>query len=246
MKDFEEVIRMDPALVARLLRLVNSSYFGLVKRVDSISRAVALLGMKNLHNIAVTDALQSMFRSGRGNGGFSYDRLWLHSVATGICSKMIAERIFSINGDDMYLCGIIHDIGLVAESQIMRQEFLEAFNRWQEDGPSIREHEREVLGTDHCELGYRLALEWHLNQAIADAILDHHDESDPTAPQSTAGILQMSEYIVSKLDFGVKDGITAKLAPDLQEHIRKNVVEYQVLAEELPEEVNRIREMYGN
>jgi HD-like signal output (HDOD) protein len=223
---------------------VNSSYFGLVKRVDSISRAVALLGMKNLHNLTVTDALMGMFRSGKNSGDFSYDQLWIHSVATGICCKMIAERIFSINGDDMYLIGIIHDIGLVAESQIKKQEFLQAFDQWSPERPSIVEHEQEYLETDHCEIGYRLAMDWHLATTMAEAIRDHHTADEQTKPQSPAGILQMSEYIVTQLGFSVKEGINVAMAPSLQGHIKENVAEYQVLAEELPEEVSRIREVF--
>lgn len=62
MKDFADVIKMDPVLVVRLLRLVNSPFYGLTKQVDSIGRAVAYLGMKNLHNLAITDALKSIFK----------------------------------------------------------------------------------------------------------------------------------------------------------------------------------------
>ena len=74
LQDFEEVIRLDPALVARLLTLVNSSHFGLTRKIDSISRAVALLGMKNLHNIAVTDTIQHMLHSRSGFAEFSPQR----------------------------------------------------------------------------------------------------------------------------------------------------------------------------
>ncbi len=113
LQDFEELIRTDPALVARLLTLVNSSFFGMSRTVDSISRAVALLGMKNLHNIAITDAIQDMINTDQIRSGFSPQKLWSHSAAVGLCCKMIAERIFSLNGDDAYLCGIIHDIGQI-------------------------------------------------------------------------------------------------------------------------------------
>jgi HD-like signal output (HDOD) protein len=246
LQDFEAVIRLDPALVARLLTLVNSSYFGLTRKVDSISRAVALLGMKNLHNIAVTDAIQGMLRSSCGSTEFSPQRLWLHSAASGICCKMIAERIFALNGDDAYLCGILHDIGLIVELEAEQETFLQVIEQLTPDGPSIIEVEHQLFDTDHGHIGYTLAKEWRIPTAIAEAIRDHHRENGQIVPNSPTGILQMSEYIIQQLHFpAVKDGLAISLAPTLTEHIQSNVEEYKVLAEDLPEELEKTKKMYG-
>jgi HD-like signal output (HDOD) protein len=246
LQDFEEVIRLDPALVARLLTLVNSSYFGLTRKVDSISRAVALLGMKNLHNIAVTDAIQGMLRSSAGSTEFSPQRLWLHSAASGICCKMIAERIFSINGDDAYLCGILHDIGLIVEMEADQENFLRMIDQLAPDGPSITEVEQKLFHTDHGEIGFILSKQWRIPDAIAEAIHDHHHENGEIIPQSPTGILQMSEYIIQQLNFpAVKEGLIIHLAPNLAAHIQDNVEEYRVLAEDLPEELEKTQKMYG-
>jgi len=248
LQDFEEVIRLDPALVARLLTLVNSSYFGLIRRVDSISRAVVLLGMKNLHNIAITDSLQSMLHSHSGATKFSPQRLWLHSVASGICCKMIAERIFAINGDDAYLCGILHDIGLIVIMEADSEAFLQLIGQLEPGGPSVVALEQQLLQTDHSEIGYILSQDWHLPEAISDAIRDHHtDDIADLAPHSPTGILQMSEYIVHQLRFpAVKEGLAVNLAPSLAAHIQDNVEEYKVLAEDLPEELEKTKNLYGD
>lgn len=246
LQDFEAVIRLDPALVARLLTLVNSSYFGLTRKVDSISRAVALLGMKNLHNIAVTDAIQGMLRSSSGTTEFSPQGLWLHSAASGICCKMIAERIFMINGDDAYLCGILHDIGLIVEMEAEQEIFLHLIEQLTPGGPSITELEHQLFNTDHGHIGYILAKEWRIPEPIAEAIRDHHHENGQIIPHSPTGILQMSEYIIQQLHFpAIKDGLTANLVPSLAEHIQNNVEEYKVLAEDLPEELEKTKKMYG-
>ncbi len=245
LQDFEEVIRLDPALVARLLTLVNSSYFGLTRKVDSISRAVALLGMKNLHNIAVTDAIQGMLRSDFGTSEFSPQRLWLHSAASSICCKMIAERIFTLNGDDAYLCGILHDIGLIVEMETEKETFLKLIEQLVNEGPTILELEQDLFQSDHCQIGYVLAKDWHIPVPIADAIRDHHLDNGAIIPHSPTGILQMSEYIIQQLGFSIKDGLTASLAPSLAAHIQSNVEEYKVLAEDLPEELEKTKNMYG-
>lgn len=246
LRDFEEIISLDPALVGRLLTLVNSSYYGLMHKVDSVSRAIALLGMKNLHNIAVTDALKGMFKAGEKNSAFSRDRLWIHCAAAGLCSKMVAERIFSTNGDDAYLAGILHDIGLIVEWQGAEKKFLEVYEGLQPDGLSIIELEQEHIGTDHCEIGHLLATEWQMSESLCAAIRDHHTVDENIIPESPTGILQISEYILSQLDFTVKDGIPVSLSNTLTRHIQNNVEEYQVLAEDLPEEIERVRNLYGN
>lgn len=245
LQDFEEVIRMDAALVARLLTLVNSSYFGLTRKVDSISRAVALLGMKNLHNIAVTDAVQGLLRNNSGTTEFSPQRLWLHSAASSICCKMIAERIFTINGDDAYLCGILHDIGLIVEMETEEETFLKIIEQLVADGPSIIELEHDLFQTDHCQLGYIMAKEWRISDPIAEAIRDHHQDNGAIDPHSPTGILQMSEYIIQQMGFAIKNDLTASLAPSLAAHIQSNVEEYKVLAEDLPEELEKTKNMYG-
>lgn len=246
LQDFEEVIRLDPTLVARLLNLVNSSYFGLRKNIDSISRAVALLGMKNLHNIAVTDAIQGMLKTEIYSPIFSAERLWLHSAASGICCKMIAERIFSINGDDAYLCGILHDIGLIVELETAQEKFLTVIDKLEPGGPTILELEEEIIGTNHSQIGYLLAKEWQIADAIAQAIRDHHLDDNKLVPKSPTGILQMSEYIVNQLGASIKDDVNQELAPTLAKHIQKNVGEYKVLAEDLPEELENTKQMYGS
>ncbi|MCL2789618.1 MAG: HDOD domain-containing protein [Desulfobulbus sp.] len=248
LQDFEEVIRLDPALVARLLSLVNSAYFGLARKIDSISRAVALLGMKNLHNIMVTDATQHIFRNYSGPTEFSPQSLWLHSAASGICCKMIAERIFTLNGDDVYLCGILHDIGLIVIMEADPEMFYRLIGQIEPDGPTIVSLERQFFLTDHCEIGYLLAQEWCLPDAIADAIRNHHPNGgEDTVPYSPTGILQMSEYIVQQLHYpAVKDGVAIHLPPSLIAHIRENIEEYKVLAEDLPEELAKMNSMYGS
>lgn len=246
LQDFEEVIRLDPALVARLLTLVNSSYFGLTRKVDSISRAVALLGMKNLHNIAVTDAIQGMLRSNSGSTEFSPQQLWLHSAASGICCKMIAERIFTINGDDAYLCGILHDIGLIVEMESEPETFLQMIDLLAQEDSSITDVEHQLFQTDHGQIGYLLSKEWRIPDAIAEAIRDHHYNSTHLDPKSPTGILQMSEYIIQQLNFpAIKQASPMTLPTSLAVHIQANVEEYKVLAEDLPEELEKTQKMYG-
>lgn len=245
MKDFEDVIKMDPTLVVRLLRLVNSPFFGLRQQVDSISRAVAFIGMKNLQNMAVTDALKNIFNKKDTSTIFSMKRLWLHSAAVSICSKMLAERIFAINGDDAYLCGILHDFGLIVEEQVAKKYFLLACSECGTTG-SLPVFEQKFLDTDHCEIAYMMAIDWGMPVAIQEAIRNHHTLSDDTDPASLTGILQISEYITGQFDYTPISGSMPQLAPSLVVHLQENADEYKVLIDDFPEEMSKAKDIYDS
>jgi putative nucleotidyltransferase with HDIG domain len=243
MKDFEDVIKMDPTLVVRLLRLVNSAFYGLSQPVTSIDRAVAFLGMRNLRNMAVTDALQHIFKERDNTGIFSRKRLWLHCAVVSTCSKILAERIFGINGDDAYLCGILHDFGKIIEEQIARDGFLAACEACRPTD-SLIEHERRFLGTDHCETGYLLARDWGMSSPIQEAIRDHHTLTEETDPSTLTSILQIAQYITGQLGYSSLPDVISPLSPPLVLHLQENRDEYKVLIDDLPEEIAKARDIY--
>lgn len=244
MKQFEDVIKMDPILVVRLLKLVNSPFYGLVQKVDSISRAIAFIGMKNLHSIAVTEALKTIFIDRKDSSVFSRQRLWLHCAAVSICSKMVAERIFGINGDDAYLTGILHDFGLIVEEQLLGSTFLEMCGN-STSTTTMLEQERSLFQTDHCEIGYLMVLEWCMPAPIQEAIRDHHACLDNVEPQSLTGILQIAEYLTGQQGYATLPNMEMRISQVLLDHIQDNFDEYAVLIDDFPDEMSKARDLYS-
>ncbi len=244
MKDFEEVIKMDPVLVSRLLRLINSPYYGLVQTVDSIGRAVAYLGMKNLHNLVVTDALKNIFVGPEIQGVFSKKKLWIHCAAVSICSKMIAERIFGINGDDAFLCGILHDFGLLVEEQVQKEDFHRICSSCTST-TALLQMEQEAFATDHCEISALMTLDWNMPKSIQEAIRDHHLISNGIIPSSLTGIIQLAEYMTGQLQLSTLPDMHMEISPQLMEHLQDNIDEYTVLIEDIPDEMDKAQTIYG-
>ncbi|HEU18366.1 MAG TPA: HDOD domain-containing protein [Deltaproteobacteria bacterium] len=243
-KDMEEVIRLDPTLVLRVLRIVNSAYYGLKQKVDSIERAVVFIGMRNLRNMVVTEALKDIFRMETNGQVYSRRQLWLHCAAVSICGHMIGERIFGQKGEDVFLCGILHDIGIIVEDQVARKSFIETCNRFQLNSRSFVDHENEVIGTNHCAVGYELSREWSLPVTVQEAIRDHHRLSHTISPSSVTGILQISEYIVSRMNYTAMPGMKETLSAQLLDHLVENIGEYKTLIRDLPDEMVKARELY--
>ena len=242
--ELEKVIKADPTLILRLLRVVNSPYYGLRQKVDNISRAVVFVGMKNLRNLVVTTALKSIYKENPSEEIFSRPKLWFHSAAVGICGQMISERIFRRAGDDVYLCGILHDIGMIVEDQVAQDLFLETCKNSRSDTKPFTEHERGVIGTDHCEIGHQLACEWNLPVDVREGILFHHNTEEKISPDSTAGIIQVADYMVSRLNYPAIPEVKPTLSKDLTMYLKDNIEEYQALAKDLPDEISKAKELH--
>ena len=243
-KEFEEIIRIDPSLVVRLLRVVNSPYYGLRQKVDDIDRAVVFVGMKNLYNLVVVEALKDVFRESPHEDIFSRKMLWLHCAAVGICGKMIAERIVEQKGEDVFLCGILHDIGMIVEDQVARDLFLETCKTYEPESGQITKYERKIIGTDHCAIGYELARDWQLSHEIQEGIKNHHKTLEDVSPSGITGIIQIAEYIVSLSGYPAIPGMKGMLSPPLTAHIQNNTEEYKTLAKDLPDEMSKAMDIY--
>ena len=157
---------------------------------------------------------------------------------------MISERIFEQKGEDAFLCGILHDFGMMVEEQVEQDLFLRSCKAYDPQCKLFVEYEREFSGTDHCAVGYLLAHEWGLPLKIQEGIKNHHNELEKVSPSSITGIIQISEYIASKLNYTPFPGMNGTFSPPLSRYVRENLKEYRALAKDLPEEISKAKEIY--
>ena len=244
-QEFEEVIKIDPTLVLRVLRLVNSSYYALRTKITSISEAVAFIGIDNLRNLIVLDALKHLFSKNSQTRIFSRNRLWLHCAAVSICCQMIAERMFAQKGEDAFLCGILHDFGLIVEDQVVPYKFQDFCHTYIPEKHLITDHEFSIMGTDHQTIGYLLTKDWGLSREIGQGIKLHHKSLDKVDPKSLSGILQIAEYLIFRLKLFAFPEVKASLSPPLLIHMKDNIREYRAIVDDLPDEIQRAQEIYA-
>ncbi len=246
MQDFEEVIQLDPLLVTRLLRLVNSPYFGIIGRVESISKAVVFVGMKSLRNLVAVEALRDIFGCGSDSeeGAFSRRQLWLHSATVAILTDMVGKRIFGDAREDLFLAGIIHDVGLIAIDQVVGDKLRKACRLYQPGHNSLIECEEEVLGTDHCRVGYNLAKSWNMPSDVMKAIRFHHKSDKSIRPESITGILQLAEFIASKMGYSMLRGKVEPLPNHLVKHVKSMLDNYKIIVRDAPGEIAKAKSFY--
>src|SRR5689334_16682474 len=155
-QDLHKIIANDPALCARVLKVVNSAFYGLPGQIGSINRAIVLLGLNAVKNIAIAASLAKLFRGGRLCPQFSARDLWTHSIAVAATVKLLADKLKLGLADEAFLAGLMHDIGIMVEMQAFRGKLSEVFEYQHANNCDFLVAEQHVIGTDHQELGKAL------------------------------------------------------------------------------------------
>ncbi len=171
--DLKEVIESDAALGARILRCVNSSAYATRERVTNLQQAISYLGLRQIRSLALTASVAEMFAKDETIGPYQRRALWSHSVAVGICSRLIAMRQKSADFEDAFAAGLLHDIGIVLEDQYVHDPFRQVVQALDSEA-TLSEVERKILGFDHTQLGLKVAELWRLPSSVKAAIGYHH------------------------------------------------------------------------
>jgi putative nucleotidyltransferase with HDIG domain len=174
--ELRTVVEGDPALGARLLRMVNSAAYGVRSTVTNLQQAISYLGFNQVRNLAMTASVSRVFRRNEKIGNYQRTMLWRHLVSVGICARLVASRCRMPNFEDAFLAGLLHDIGIIIEDQHTHGQFCRVMTALSEE-TTLSEVEKQHLGFDHCMLGARIADAWRFPPAVRAAIRFHHSAS---------------------------------------------------------------------
>jgi putative nucleotidyltransferase with HDIG domain len=169
------IIAHDPALVTRILKVVNSSFYGLPGQIGSVERAIVLLGLNAVKNIAVAASLGQLFRGVKLCEGFSARDLWTHCIAVAVTARQMAREMKVPIADEAFLAGMIHDIGILVSLQVWPEQLRQACERVRtSQGQSFCEIERTIVGVDHQQLGAAVAQSWKFPRSCQLVAGHHH------------------------------------------------------------------------
>ncbi|MGH7179562.1 MAG: HDOD domain-containing protein [Tepidisphaeraceae bacterium] len=169
-----QIIAHDPALVTRILKVVNSSFYGLPGQIASVERAIVLLGLNAVKNIAVAASLGQLFRGIKLCEGFTAKDLWTHCVGVGVTARQLAREMKVPIADEAFLAGMIHDIGLLVALQISPEKLREACEKSRAGGGDFCQIERDLCGVDHQQLGQGLTAAWKFPRPCQLVAGHHH------------------------------------------------------------------------
>lgn len=182
------VLSQDPGLTARLLRIANSPFYGLSKEVDSVSRAITIIGTQRLRDLVLATCAVEAFE-GIPNELITMDDFWSHSLYCALISKHLAEEAGIRESDSLFIAGLLHDIGELVMFREFPEKSQQALLREldKDDDPNMALSEKEIIGFDHAELGGAMVAHWNLPAVFVEPVSLHHRPKEATEfPQHTA------------------------------------------------------------
>jgi putative nucleotidyltransferase with HDIG domain len=216
-KELVAQITHDPILTAKVLKLVNSAYFGLARSVDSIQHSVVYVGINTIKNLALSVAAMGSLPQ-TNKAGLEMKEFWLHSLKTAVVAKLLAQK----NGipksavSAYFISGLLHDIGKIILSQAVPEAYKAVLAEATDLKKTLHQLEQEAFGIDHAALGAMLAEKWQLPANIVDAIRHHHH-----AQHTDEQILNRTIYVASEVAKLIdqednQDVIATEISPAVQ------------------------------
>jgi HD-like signal output (HDOD) protein len=246
-QDLHKVIANDPALVARILKVVNSAFYGLPGQIGSINRAIVLLGLNAVKNIVIAASLAKLFRGGKVSPHFAAKDLWSHSIAVGVMSKLLVTKINNTLPDEAFLAGLIHDIGILVELQAFREPLVEIVERAAKEENRYIDIETSILGVDHQALGAGLTAKWKFPRSF-QYVTGYHHSPLSLAPECRwlTCIVHVADHLVCRAGIGF--ALTCKSEPldsAVVQELGISVEEAETLAKSLPDALKEVESLLG-
>ena len=172
MADVALIIGQDPALTARLLRLVNSPYFGLAKKIETVFRAVNMLGTGQVHDLALATSIAHSF-VGMPNKAMNMSKFWRRSVFCGLVSRGLAKAAEVQDSERLFVAGLLRDIGHLVMYQTVPEPCRQAMLAAEQCQQPLYLIERELIGIDYARVGGVLMRQWQLPGSLREAAEFH-------------------------------------------------------------------------
>jgi len=197
-KQLGDIIGHDPALTARILRIVNSAYYSLASQVELVSRAVSVIGEDDLRNLVLATSAVDTFKR-IPNQLVDIDLFWRHSVHTGIVARLLSKYCNILHGERLFVAGMLHDIGKLVlyfkEPELSQQVLLRAADT---DG-QLFNAEKEIIGFTHGDVGAALIDAWKLSDTLKEVIAYHHTPLSAKDYRIETAIVHIANCIVNAI-----------------------------------------------
>ena len=198
--DISDIIEKDQAMSLRVLKLVNSAFYGIQKEVSDIGNAIVLLGFNTVRNAIVSLGVIKSFSGKKSLAGFDISDFWKHSLAVAVVSKSLSEKTKIASPDSCFVGGLLHDIGKVILAQYFQGLFEKVWNTAKKENISFYEAEKKEISIDHGRIGAHLAANWELHESFIDVIRWHHDVRNDSESKKMILVIYLADIIVNSYD----------------------------------------------
>jgi putative nucleotidyltransferase with HDIG domain len=234
--DLNHVISLDPVLVGRVLKLINSAYYGLGQQVTSLVRAIIMLGINTVKNLALSSAVLHNLSSKKDFQALDMEGFWRHSLCVGVAAKVIAKRrgVDPKQAEEYFAAGLLHDIGKIPLNAVLAKDYVMTVSASDRERISLHSAEQRIIGIDHAKAGSMIAAAWRLEGAVGDAIARHHDYLAYTGPHKD---ILYSVVLANRFASVMEIGFSGNRYPD---KLDPSVWEFLGLSRDVFEEIEPI------
>jgi len=241
--DLGRIIGADSGLTARLLKIVNSPYYGFETTIDTLEHAITLVGMGEVRDLVLATTVIRYFRGVRGEQ-LDMASFWLHSIACGIAARNIAVLRQEAGVERYYVAGLLHDIGRLVLFMNYPNEMKEAVLRYERGGLLI-DAEREVLGVDHAEVGAALLAKWKLPASLAAMVRGHHAPNVADQNFTGSAIVHVADVLVHGLELGASgERFVPPLVPEAWDALALEIEDLTALLARVEQQAGEVAQTF--
>ncbi len=245
-RDLHDVIKNDIALSTKVLKVVNSAFYGLPGQVASVDRAIVLLGLSAVKNIAIASSIARMFKGEKITEKFSAADLWTHSVAVAVTSRSLARVTGKrAEAEEIFLAGLIHDLGILVERQAFGDKLGEVIKQTEASGSSFLDCEQDVFGANHSMFGMALATKWKFPRHLRAVIGYHHDSARVAEEmRHVVALVQAADIICCERQMGFYlTAHGAELTPQIMQDAQLTPEKIEEACEQLEDDCSEAKSM---
>lgn len=200
-KDLENIIKVDPGLTSKILRVANSALYARQKEITSLQTAITLLGFKNIKSLVLLLTASSLFQRAR-NTAF-YQSFWQYSIITAFLARLLAKRDKKNDiAESIFICGLLHKIGQVALFTSDQEEYVQLLEREKNDDTWIELLEEQVYGTNHRKLGAEMLRNWNFPNVFVDVAAEHNSLNITSQYKTIIIYVTVGSLLTTKFGFG--------------------------------------------
>lgn len=199
--DVGKIVGRDPGLTTRLLKLVNSAFYGFPRRIETVSQALVVIGLNQLRDLVLATSIINLFQ-GIPKDLVSMESFWRHSIACGLAARLIADRRNEAHPERFFVAGMVHDVGRLIMYKKIGDLCREALIKAKTKGIPLAVAERETIGFDHCEIGRMLFKSWGLPGSLEEAVTCHHRPGKAGLYPLEAAVVHVADVLVNAFRWG--------------------------------------------